>query len=459
MIILKLFAGLFIAWMLGHLIIRFFDPGKKLSAFEDMALSYLVGQGSVTLLLFLLFLLPIAHQSLIITLLVVGSFAVKMFYDKSGHWRNKKISFGIFSGFFLKRKNIIIVLLLIFLVSSLFIKISYSFVEACSKPEYAWDAAGNWTLAGKNYFYAEKYRTDKVVEELKNTVNSYPRGLSLMHYWLFWWMGEANDQWSKMIFPVELLCLLVIFYCGLKPARGQLGALVFVCFLCSAPIFLYHSTIGYADLTKTVYFAAGMIYFYRWIQTNQELYFWSFALPLAFTSWIKMEGRILYAIGFVLLLLYLWRDSKETLRSKIVHIGEYLLLFMVIGLPWQLFVLFNQLPGQEGWLSFSFYRFLEFHAKVYELLFLGGSWGMFWVLAAGTTLFFFKRQLSGRNFYLLAAILLFYGNLLFIYLCFSDTVDFMLLTFNRVLLPIYPVIVFNMGCVLPSLKIDEELVV
>jgi hypothetical protein len=32
----------------------------------------------------------------------------------------------------------------------------------------------------------------------------------------------------------------------------------------------------------------------------------------------------------------------------------------------------------------------------------------------------------------------------------------MVATFNRVLLPLYPVAVFNLGCILPELKINKE---
>jgi len=456
MIYFKLLLGLLIAWMLGQVIVCVFDRKNKMPLLERSALSYLIGQGAITLLLFLLFLLPIAHQSVVVTLLVAGLFALKLFFDKKQRWINPIDLISGFRQFIKHKKNVLIILLLVVLTTPLFIKISYSFIETCSKPEYSWDASGNWTGIGKNVYYAQKYRPDKVIGELRHET-SYPRGISLMHYWLFSWMGEANDQWSKIIFPIELLCLLIVFYYGLKPIRGQLGALVFTCFLSSAPLLLYHSTIGYADLTKTVYFAVGIIYFYRWLQTKQNSYFWFFALPLAFTTWIKMEGKTLYAIGLVLLLFYLWHSCKESLKTKIFHAGQYLFLFIIIGLPWQLFVMFNQLPDPQSKLHFVFSKFFEFHEKMYTLMFMEGSWGLFWVIAAAALLYFFKRQIIGKNLYLFITILLFYGNLLFIYLCFYESVGGMVATFNRVLLPIYPVAVFNLGCVVPMLTINKEI--
>jgi hypothetical protein len=305
--------------------------------------------------------------------------------------------------------------LLLALIASFSIKVSYSFVEACSKPEYAWDASGNWTEVGKNVFYAEKYRPDKVIDQLKAHVSGYPREVSLMHFWLFWWMGEASDQWSKIIFPVELICLLIIFYYGLKPERGAPGALLFTYFLCSAPLFLYLSTIGYADLTKTVYFAAGIIGFYRWLQTKQDAYFYLFSLMMAFTSWVKIEGRALYALGLILLLFFLWHGYRGTIKSRIYYALKYLLMYVFIGLPWQAFVAFNHLFDPQGAVGLYFHNILEFHRKMYALMFMEGSWGIFWVFFSAGLLFFFKRQLKGNNLYLFAAMVLFYGNLLFIY--------------------------------------------
>ncbi|MEA3493976.1 MAG: hypothetical protein U9R38_06285 [Candidatus Margulisiibacteriota bacterium] len=456
MIYLKLIIGLFVAWLLGYLIVYLFDPAKKLPLFEGAALSFLVGQGAITLLLFFLFLLLVPNPMMIATLLIAIMFAVKLFIDKKKHFINFT---GIANGIrrsFANKKNIMVVMIFVVLFSLLTVKISYLFVEACSKPEYAWDASGNWTVIGQRVYYAQEYRPDKVVDELQKHVSGYPRGLSLTHYWLFSWMGEANDQWSKIIFPLNLICLLIIFYYGLKPIRGRLGALAFTYFLASVPLLMYHATIGYADLTKTVYFAAGIIYFYRWLQTKQNSYFWFFAVTMALTTWIKMEGKVLYAIGFALLLYYLWQGCKEPLKNKLLYIGKYLSLYLIIGLPWQLFIMFGDLPYVQSSIHLSVSQFLAFHEKIYALMFMDGSWGIFWVIAAAAMLFFFRKQLIGANLYLLLAIILFYGNLLFIYSCFHDTVHFMQLTFSRVLLPIYPVAVFNMGCILPILKIDQK---
>lgn len=450
MILLRLFVGLFLTGALGFVIIGLTGAERKLSRLESAALSYLIGQGTLTLFLFFLFLLPIAHRTVVAASLIAVMFVLRLFFVRG----KRAFSFEFLKRLDLKKSGLYFFIFTI-LVTGLFVKLSYAFVDALSKPEYSWDASGNWTVAGRNYYFLEQLEPDKLSAELANTVNGYPRAISIMHYWLFNWLGEANDQWSKIIFPVELLCLLIVIYYSLRQIRGDPGALAGTYLLFSAPLFLYHATIGYMDLSLTVYFSVGIIYLYRWALSGENSFFWLFSLPLAYTAWLKLEGKTLYAIGLVLLLVYLWRDFRGAAKSKLMYAAGYLALFLLIGLPWQLFIVFNHLPNAQT-ISPNLPKFFEFHRNMYESMFLQGSWGLFWLLGAAVMIFFFRRQLSGKNLYLFFALLLFYGDLLFVYLGFHSSVSEMAATFNRVLLPIYPIAVFNLACVLPPIKIGRD---
>jgi|GEM_PF-1727200 hypothetical protein len=470
MIILKLFIGLFVAWLFGYLIVSFFDSKKNLYLIENIALSHLLGQGLISLLMFFLFLLPITNRPMITILIVLILLAVKILFSLSNGTSNldalrKKIGLlspvarlNSFRRSLINRQSLIAMILLLVIVTLLFCKISYVFIETCSKPEYAWDAAGNWLESGKNYFYAEQFKPDKILVELKKCPVGYPRGLSIMHYWLFAWMGTVNDQCSKIIFPLEFLCLLIIVYYNLKPIRGELGAIAFVYLLASTPFFIYHATIGYADFTRTTYFAVGIIYFYRWLRTRQNSFFWFFAIPVTLTTWIKIDSKIHYVIGLVLLLFYLWRNCQEPLKNKIIYIGNYCLLFVLIGLPWQLFVSLNQLLDLQhveiGFISYD--RIIFVHREMYNMMYIEGSWGVFWMMVTVGLLCFFKRQITKENIYLLITILLFYGGLLSIFLLTFLNYGINGV-FNRVLLPLYPIVVFNLGCVLPSLSVNKNI--
>ncbi|MBU0502525.1 MAG: hypothetical protein KJ811_04685, partial [Candidatus Margulisbacteria bacterium] len=94
MIILRLFFSLFIAWLLGYLIVYLFDPQKKIPWFEGAALSFLLGQGVLTLLLFLLLFLPVANRSIVLTGLILVFFGAKLFFDKNKVWVKSSFQFN-----------------------------------------------------------------------------------------------------------------------------------------------------------------------------------------------------------------------------------------------------------------------------------------------------------------------------------------------------------------------------
>jgi hypothetical protein len=265
-------------------------------------------------------------------------------------------------------------------------------------------------------------------------------------------MGEANDQWSKVFFPVGLVCLLLLFYRALAKIRSDLGATAFTYVLLSAPLFLYLSTIGYADFSLCVYFSLGIIFFHQWVRERQNLYFWLFSIFISLTTWIKLEGKVFYVLGLILLLIYCWVAYNKSIKAMLTKTTQYLSVFFVVGLPWQLFIILNHLPTREGF-AFQLFHFFELQARIYLKLFGEGSWGILWVAAAAAFLFFFRRLLSDENIYLLVAFLLFYGIIIFIYLFTADGYSWFEITFNRVWLSIYPVIIYTVGCVAPRVKL------
>jgi hypothetical protein len=236
-----------------------------------------------------------------------------------------------------------------------------------------------------------------------------------MHYWLFSWMGQANDQWSKLFFPVNLLCFLVLFFNSLKKVRGSLGGLIFSYFLVSCPLLLYHATIGYADFIIAAYFSLGVIFFYGWAREREDVYFWLFAVFFSLTSWVKLEGKPLFILGGILLLLHLFRQHGRSFRPILKRVFHYFLVYAVIGLPWQVLLLVNQVSTREKF-AFHLAHFFELQARIYGALFGQGSWGIIWLAIVASILFFYKDLFRKENIYLVLTGLLFYGIILFIYL-------------------------------------------
>ncbi len=455
MFIIGLLAGLAIPILLGNVILSFLDPKKILQPFENLALSFLLGLSGITLLAFWSFFINLQYRVFIISGIIVALFVIKrIIYGKFGRAEGLQLKQSIDQvrekRLFTPR-NIALGLMVIFMA----IKLSYTFIEACSKPEYSWDASAFWTMDGKSFFYLNNEQPGQVLKYffmLPNYHPEYPKQIQLTHFWLFSWMREANDQWSKIIFPMSLVCFMVMFYTSLNKLRGNLGASIVTYFLLSSPLFLYLSTVGYADFTLSIYFSLGIIFFYRWAQEKQDVYFWLFAIFISLTAWIKLEGKPLCVLGFVILFIYVFHYSNKSVKSMLKKVGQYLSVFFAINLPWQLVVNFNHLETREK-LASHLDHFLDLHSQIYTKLFAEGSWGVFWIAVVGAALLFYKRLLKRENVYLAVTLILFYGIVLFIFQFTYDGYSVFDVSFDRVWLSIYPITVFMFGCIVPKMRL------
>jgi hypothetical protein len=339
------------------------------------------------------------------------------------------------------------------ILAIIMLKLTYSFVEASSKPEYTWDACAHWTYPGKVIYELDRRGMNDVpglLAKFPGHICHYPKFIPLAHYWLFSWMGEANDQWSKIFIPLSLLCLVGFFYSSLRYSRGSLEALFFVWFLLSGPLFLYHSTFSYADLTSGIYFSVGVIAFYRWLKEKHDVYFSLFSVFLALTTWIKLEGRPLYLIGLAVLAVYLWFDRDKRSEEKLVKITRYIAAYAVIGLPWQVFMIINKM-GDPYVLEPHYNQIVSLLKDLYGNLFVDGSWGVIWFGIVAALLFFFKNLLKPGNRSLGLFLLGFHLLIPLIYMSF-DMFAWSGAAINRQWLNIYPVAVFTLGCITPRFK-------
>ncbi|MBN3032601.1 MAG: hypothetical protein JW873_00715 [Candidatus Saganbacteria bacterium] len=442
-----LIIGLLLTFCLGNVVLSFIDRDKKLALPEYLALSFLAGVSFTGLLVFLSFFLAIPGRVFVLGALIVMAFAARFVAAKESerylplkpvklppkiNWSWRTLAWLFLSA----------------LLASTFL---YVFVETCSKPEYSWDTCGHWTAPAVNLFYFEKVipqNTFKAMLEFGGNYY-YPKQLTNMHYWLFGWMGVADDQWSKLFFPLALLCFVTIFYSALRKVKGPLGALFFTTVLLSSPFIVYLATIGYADVSVGLYFSTGIIFFYRWLKEGDDVHFWLFSLFVALTTWVKLEGKPLYLLGLAVLLVYLGKDFHGSLKEKAVRCGQYFAAYALTGLPWQLFLFFNHIHTRERLANYLGYA-LEMQRQVYELLFLQGTWGLVPLLLLATVVVFFKRALRRENFYLLLTLLLFYALILFLYLFTLDTYFMLESGFNRHWIMVYPVSVFTLACLTPS---------
>jgi hypothetical protein len=445
---LGLISGLLLALMLGNTILSLIDRERRLAWPEYLALSFLAGVGATSLMVFLSFFWAIPGRVFVLGALILLAFAVRFIWadERQRYWPIKPIKLP-------EIKWSVRTLIWLFLFLILTLTFAYAFIETASKPEYSWDTCGHWTAPAVKLFYFEKTSPQNTFKLLFECVGHpyYPKQLAGMHYWLFGWMGQVDDQWSKIFFPLALLCFTVIFYSSVKRIKEPVEALLYTLVLLSSPFIVYLATIGYADLSDGIYFSTGIFFFYRWVRERADVYFWLFALFVALTTWIKLEGKPLYLLGLAVLCFYLWKDHQGALKEKLIKIGQYLSVYAMVGLPWQLFVTLNNTQTTERLANYLSHAG-EMQRGVYEMLFLQGTWGLIPFLFTATVVLFWQRALTKENSYLIIILLLFCGFVFFLYMFTFDTFFMLESGFNRHWIIIYPVMVFALACIAPPLK-------
>ncbi len=446
MLYIGLFIGLALVFLLGRVILDILDSDNVLNMLEIVSLSFLIGMGALTILLFVLSFFYWPHKIIVLGIIITLLYIWQMRKKTRPAFLNK-LNFKMISGIDLKKAIWIILLVIIA------IKMSYSLVEATSKPEYSWDAGSHWAYPGKVIYGLSQRGFGNIPDILikfPDHVCHYPKFIPYMHYWLFSWMGQDNDQWSRIFFPMVLFCFAAIFYSIIRKNKGPIEALFFLWILLSGPLFIYHSTFGYADFTCSSYFSIGILMFYQWARDKKNIYFYLYSMFMSLTPWIKLEGRPLYLIGLMLLLIYLWRDYAQPPKDKLIKISQYLGAYIILALPWQLFLSLNKVAPLWNFELHLDY-FFNLCASFYGNLFFDGSWGVVWIGIIAALIFFYKELFNCENKYLFFTLLLFHGLFFTTYLSF----DMYLMSgaaINRQWLNIYPVAVFTVACITPHFE-------
>lgn len=290
--------------------------GLKVDLLERLSLSFLLGIGLSTFMVFLLAYVFNLNFSLIstfaiVTSLCVISFALK-FKETTNFFRNIRF-----------RKVIIKPKIAIFwgFVLAIF---AYTLLVNSFWPISDWDALALYD------FRAKVFLIDKnlIHATLSNGYfTGYPLLTSLAH--LFVYQTGINNP--KSIYSLFYLSFIVIFYYSLKRCIGENKAIFFTVVLALVPEILSNATIAYTNLAYTVYLCSGTFYLYNWTKNNQNSSLFLSAILVGLSSWVRSaEPFWIVPVAVVSFCIIRNRNWKNFIL--------YLLIFLTINLPWRYFV-------------------------------------------------------------------------------------------------------------------------
>ena len=330
--LLSLIFFVIITSFVGFNIIMLFDRKGVFNWPEKLGLSYLFGIGAITLEMFIMGLFGFEFvTTCILTPWIILFLLNVLRYHRLGRINTifKESSGPPASKFDIFEK------ILLFLLS---FQVVYAFFKALIKPIESYDSVSIWALKAKILYLAKTIPADffHMISVTFHGIHAdYPLLLPFSEAWFYTFFGNFNDHLVKIIFPLNLLAFLLVFYSVLKRITGKRKiALLFTFILASIKQFSDYATIGSADLQMAIYCFLTFIFLFMWVKYKRTPYLAASTLSCVFTFWAKAEGAVVFLITLTLLTsLFFVRDLRERLTPKNFRylVGAMLVLFILFA--------------------------------------------------------------------------------------------------------------------------------
>jgi len=317
-------------------------------------------------------------------------------------------------------------------------EVGYSFFRALIKPLESYDAVAIYAVRAKVL-----YEAGGIPRDFFNTItklfpnSSYPPLLPISESWLYAFMGSFNDFLVKIIFPLYFLALLTLFYFALKGLFGRTPALIFTFVLAAIPQFNKFSSVGYADFVLTFYFTAGFLYLFNWMnpvrpkgsngaKVRKTRYLILSACLIGLSLWTKTEGWALFMACAFVLFIFVVLNLKKNRRSYL-NLILFISLALLIGLPWIYIVNTTQLENEAyelgtlglGRLFTSFLNFDRCPRIAYEFqkqFFGPKKWNIVWIVFLALFALNLRNVFKNNMKYITILLLLIMAGYAYVYL-------------------------------------------
>lgn len=331
--LLSLILFVIITTFVGFNIIMLFDRHNTFNWPERLGLSYLFGIAAVSVEMFIMGIFKIKFVTSYILLPWIFLFILNITL-----YRPQRIKI------LLKKSSIarfdIFEKLLFSLLS---FNVAYTFFRALMKPVESYDSVSIWALKAKVLYMAKTIPADffhRISASFHGIHPDYPLLVPFSEVWFYTFLGNFNDYLVKIIFPLNFLAFLLIFYSALKRiTKNRKISLLFTFILVSIKQFNDYATIGSADLQMAIYCFLTFIFLFMWVKYKNTAYLTASVISCAFTFWTKNEGALILLIMLILLavLLFTRKARKGFHKNSLLHpVFAILILFSLLA-GWSVF--------------------------------------------------------------------------------------------------------------------------
>jgi hypothetical protein len=403
----------------------------RLSLTEQIAFSWLLGIGAVSLLLWIfgLFVHGVLLPGLVsIICLLLGFVGWRQTLPLSLGRRRPK-PFEIFLG--------IIIAIEISIVFYL------SFVHTLG-----WDGLLNWEIKARYAFANGGVIPASYFSDSGRAFShpEYPLAIPFTELWLYSWLGEADQFCAKTIFPIFYVAgIFLLVALGRRLAgRTWIGLLVaaLLFFVPQITVEVGSAIAGYTDFPLSVFYLATVGYLFCAATPKNDGFFLLYAACLALLPWVKRDGVILWTVAaacglFVIL------ATRKSYRSLLAFFPGFLIIC-----GWRLYL--NTMHAPQG-IDFLPVNLQTFGSHLYRILPLFSEllaefhhlriWSLFWFVLALGVAYLLRRIREPGVLVLLTALIVPIGLYLSIYVFSSwpNYLDHVGLSISRLLMHVTPV--------------------
>ena len=419
---------------------------------EEMAISFGLGIGFISLQMLLLYFLNIRFNVLAIIIPWAALPILNSILPKNVTCPEKTPRVSV-------RKNTGHKILNFFLAFGIIFEISYAFFRALIKPIESYDAVAIYAMKSKIFFLAKSIPA-AYFRDLANIVShpDYPLNIPLFQTFIYTALCSLNDQLVKIIFPLYFLAILALFYYAIRRFGSPTYALLFTFILASIPQFNAYAANAYLDLPLAYYCFVSALFLFRWFEDSKSTRFLLIsAVMAALAGWTKNEGLMYCAVNLLLISIFLISDHKKISRREMSAFIIYTAIVAVISLPWLWLKHSHHIVNSDiGHIDITPSNILKQSHKLgpilYEFqkhLFGPKKWNIFWLAALAALILNFKRAFSGIQKYISMSLGLIVAGYIFFYIISPlDVVYFLGKTWSRFLVQFLPIAVYWLAALL-----------
>lgn len=323
----------------GVAVLHYTRIWQSFNLFTGLAISYMLGMGVISLQMFAYSQLcvPFNIYSIASPWIILAALTILIKYSREG--LPATIKFNVQAALKdIRWPDIILILIILS-------QVSYAFIFAPMLPISGWDALQTWVFKGKVFFYDMGISSGFLQDPSSHP--DYPLLIPLTFSWIYTAMGHVNDEMVRFIYPVQFVCLLMIFYYSVRKASTKRISLLFTTLLSMTPVIMVHTSgfivrigglysgdfAGYADLALSIFFLGAGAFFYHYVLEGNRAYLLAAVLFLAMGAWTKNEGLVFLLSGGVLITVSLVYGQ----RKKYPFILMTWVILGAVTLPWLIY--------------------------------------------------------------------------------------------------------------------------